>query len=543
MPKIIIREFDNSKALVTPSNNFSVVVPGYRNPAKELETIPTTVDLGYGVYELKSQSDFDKYIGKYTDNYTTDTSIAQRPVLTALIPGGTDFTKYTRKMTLTDFEADKIKSEGKVYKYTTLLTTDSDYGKDGYLLYTDGTTTYKFTLVTNASEIEAEGGFEVVEDNEGKETVRTKESTYCKIKVGYEGRNAYTVFDEDPHYGNQIAYNLLGLGYTVLYKVLDNSRPAEEQLKADSFWKPLKDKSIFNFRYLISGGCYASEVMNQMISIAKFNNSVELKDAETYGNECGRGDCIALCDINETGISNSDTMENIITKLGTAAKAITSDKNAAIFGPRVQYVDDDLVYPASYHYLLCAANSQQRYAEWYAVAGYARGVSPVGVAKTTLKLGEIAINTLAPRVINDYIDRAVNLILNERSNYYIWGNRTAAMLNKTGLVFSHFLNIRQLCTTIKKNLYSACRQFTFDPNSDLLWIDFVNAIKPTLEAMKADQGIRGYKISKIMDSPKATLKAKIRIVPIEAVEDFDISITLEDSLAGISVGTDEQEAA
>jgi hypothetical protein len=61
--------------------------------------------------------------------------------------------------------------------------------------------------------------------------------------------------------------------------------------------------------------------------------------------------------------------------------------------------------------------------------------------------------------------------------------------------------------------------------------------------MKADQGIRGYKISKIVDSPKATLKAKIRIVPIEAVEDFDISITLEDSLAGISVGTDEQEAA
>jgi hypothetical protein len=43
------------------------------------------------------------------------------------------------------------------------------------------------------------------------------------------------------------------------------------------------------------------------------------------------------------------------------------------------------------------------------------------VANTTLKLGEIAINTLAPRVKNDTlgINRAVNLILNERSNYYI----------------------------------------------------------------------------------------------------------------------------
>ena len=29
--------------------------------------------------------------------------------------------------------------------------------------------------------------------------------------------------------------------------------------------------------------------------------------------------------------------------------------------------------------------------------------------------------------------------------------------------------------------------------------------------------------------PKATLKARIRIIPIEAVEDFDLEISLEDS--------------
>jgi hypothetical protein len=61
--------------------------------------------------------------------------------------------------------------------------------------------------------------------------------------------------------------------------------------------------------------------------------------------------------------------------------------------------------------------------------------------------------------------------------------------------------------------------------------------------MKADQGIKGYKISKVVNGPKAALTAKIRIIPIEAVEDFDISISLEDSLSGITVGADEQEAA
>jgi hypothetical protein len=117
-------------------------------------------------------------------------------------------------------------------------------------------------------------------------------------------------------------------------------------------------------------------------------------------------------------------------------------------------------------------------------------------------------------------------------------------LDTKGIVFKHFLNIRQLCCSIKKQLYTACRQFTFDPNSDLLWINFVNAIKPTLEAMKADQGIKGYTITKVIDpdKKKALLKARIRIVPIEAVEDFDISIYLEDSLTGIVVNTSEEQA-
>jgi hypothetical protein len=60
--------------------------------------------------------------------------------------------------------------------------------------------------------------------------------------------------------------------------------------------------------------------------------------------------------------------------------------------------------------------------------------------------------------------------------------------------------------------------------------------------MKADQGIRGYKLTRVINDKKALLTAKIRIVPIEAVEDFDISIYLEDSLAGIVMTANEEEA-
>jgi phage tail sheath protein FI len=175
------------------------------------------------------------------------------------------------------------------------------------------------------------------------------------------------------------------------------------------------------------------------------------------------------------------------------------------------------------------------FAEWYAAAGYTRGVASYTIDHTTVTLGEIAINALEPRNKGTLgLHFACNIIANFRGSHYLWGNRTAHPLGDANgtdndLVASHFLNIRQLCATIKKQLYVACRRFTFDPNSDTLWFNFVNAIRPTLDNMKADQGIRDYKILKEYTDKKATLKAKIRIVPIEAVEDFDLTISLEDS--------------
>ena len=53
--------------------------------------------------------------------------------------------------------------------------------------------------------------------------------------------------------------------------------------------------------------------------------------------------------------------------------------------------------------------------------------------------------------------------------------------------------------------------------------------------MKVNQGIRAYKISRTATALKGTLAATITIVPIEAVEDFDIELVLEDSIDGTSV--------
>lgn len=576
MPKVLIREYDNSTTGIPASDNFAVVVPGYFGPdaptiTKSDGTTEYLADTelwnASGVYELRSQSDFVKYIGRCPRKNIN----AKGPTLELLhdidIGAGYDgYSAYVNTISPVDFEK-VLRSNGakNVYVVEELASNNPDYGKNRKLIKTitykaavptdgDGNPTYveaneetsktiKLTKATSISDL----SWTV---NDGQLTVST--TKVCIVKAGNEG--ADTGLDE--HIGNQIAYELLGLGYTVLYKKLDPDSDTTEQLCNSTFWEPLKDKSVFNFRYVMTGGCYEPAAMNQICELATFNNSVKLEDAETYGNLSGRGDCIALCDIDEdiTGhsISASNTIQQNIENIGYAAELITSaNQYSAIFGPKVTYVMDDLyvepfgdnkTFPASFHYLACAARTFERYNEWYAVAGYNRGISNYSVATTSVKLGEIAINTLAPRTTNNYTNKAINLILHERGNYYLWGNRTAYALDTKGLVFHHFLNIRQLCCSIKKQLYTACRQFTFDPNSDLLWINFVNAIKPTLEAMRADQGIKGYTISRVANDKKALLTARIRIVPIEAVEDFDISIYLEDSLTGIVVNADETQA-
>ena len=550
MPKSIIREFDNSTTGSILSSNFSVLVPGYINPEKnteELKNLAKTTGIYYedsNIYVLNSQAVFTKFVGKYGGNKEP---VAPEPEI--LHTGLSGIQQYQTQPTIDEVRDYYWNEETVDYKYyvgTSIATTDSDYGKNGYLLKTftfeTGNETYKFTPV-KASDLKEE-----LQETSASGTT----GLYFKIKNSKVGATNTSV----DHIGNQIAYELLGLGYTVYFKVLSTNSPALAQLSDSKFWEPLKQKSVYRIRYLTSGGCYDSKVVEEMQKIAYVNNKAKIEDVDVYGKEVGRGDVIVLADIDEsaTDIVNATTKEALLKAFGKEAAKFSGNggKFTAVFAPRVAYdfgyseddvYSNDQLFPASFHYLACAAYAQERYAEWYAVAGYTRGICGKPIKYLTKTFGDVDVNTLCPRVANTYATgAAINLIITERGNYYLWGNRTAEPLNADGLKFSHFLNIRQLCCTLKQVLYEATRKFTFEPNSDLLWINFVNAIKPTLEAMKADQGISGYKISRVATDKKALLVAKVRIVPIEAVEDFDISIYLEDSLSGIVVDVDETVA-
>ena len=435
--------------------------------------------------------------------------------------------------------------------------------------------------------------------------------------------------------GNQITYELLSLGYTVVYKAFTkfkSSNPTSEadwtslSLEDEEWWMPLKDKAAYDFRYILPALLRTSSdtdtdtdpetdpetdpgtdpetdpetdpqtepqteaqtnpqtdptpntdpnttpdqteptdqsvtfnyatIISNAVDLARHietEHTIEVADANLF--KAGRGDCFALIDIPEDVFSNKKTPKQIIGAVkGAIAKYFNTAKTryAAFFTPAVTYngldsYDDfnkNLTLPASFHYLTCAKRAFNNFNEWYAIAGYTRGVSTYSIASTSVNFGDYAINELQPRYSGTSsqqvageeakADAAVNVIANIRGSFYLWGNRTAETIDAKddSLTAKHFLNIRQLCTTLKKQIYVTCRWLTFDPNSDTLWINFTSGIKPILEKMKADQGIKDYKIVQLPTQRKATLKALIRIIPIEAVEDFDIAISLEDSISG-----------
>ena len=509
MPKIVIKEYDKTKAIANEYANFAVVVPGPVGKSSDL-----TVFDDNGIYECSSQADFVKKIGLQANVAAKEE--AKKAKAAEPTPVTTTAVDNYRKITV------PVNTELTVYEKT------SKKKNPGYLVDEEGYV-YEYAFKT-----EGEGLF--TEEEIAK---------YFIFEKGNEGSDAVAA----PMFmGNQITYELLGLGYTVFYKKCNSDL---SDLADPTFWEALKDKTNYDFRYIMTGYLSGSEATENIINVAK-----------------ERGDCIALLDIDRSAYKSEDArdtkIDNIIEKVNDKVSGYgKADKNCAIFLPTVVYDLDrsedykttfsndpssnknfNKRFPASFHYLTCVANASERYAEWYAASGFTRGVSPFGIKTTDFTIGEAIIDKLQPRKQVGGLTHAVNVIAKFRDQYLLWGNRTANPLRAgkdDDLIASDFLNIRQLCCTLKKLIYVACRQLTFDPNSEMLWINFKNKIRPILEKMKADQGIQDYEFVKIANAPKATLKAQIRIVPIEAVEDFEIDVMLEDSIDGVVIGESEAE--
>lgn len=319
-------------------------------------------------------------------------------------------------------------------------------------------------------------------------------------------------------------------GFYVLYEGLANGATTVPA----SCWTALQDRGSYSIRFLTTG-----QYGGAPAGVDAENKPTGGIDAAMVTCAKKRGDCIALYDHPE----NTATVEAVrgyfagITANGEYAAGFTPwfETSVAAFGKGV-------AIPASFGYLFAYGRTIQNYPEWYAVAGPSRGLISE-ISAPTIKYSESDCEILQSRSASgevaldaegDNASFAINPIAPIRPfGYIIWGNRTLLTPTNAGLKATSFLNIRNMICTIKKVMFQAARRFTFDQNNDMLWINFSSAIIPTLENMKSGEGLLGYKFRRVATSKKARLKANLVIVPIEAVEDFEINLELTDSIETI----------
>lgn len=258
-------------------------------------------------------------------------------------------------------------------------------------------------------------------------------------------------------------------------------------------------------------------------------------------NNIGRGDCVALIDhkiemadasdvfdLYNNGLSNAGA-------LGTFGAAFTPWCSNSLTVDTGYVSPDDTEngtwsLPGSFTYLAAYATSISENPTWYAAAGVTRGASPTMV-KPLVEFGERAAASLQSREDGAIAVNPICKIV--PYGYRVYGNRTLrqnGLNNKSDLVATSFLNIRNLVSDIKKTGFAACRRMAFEQNTDILWTNLKSQISPLLDRMQTGNGIDGYKLIRVPTTKKATVVGKIRIIPIEAVEDFELTIELADSL-------------
>ena len=296
----------------------------------------------------------------------------------------------------------------------------------------------------------------------------------------------------------------------------------------------LLDRGLYSFKYLTTGGYPVFEYQSNSIG-------------KQMANLCAtRGDAVALID-------HTDNPQRALTGATSVYYAAKQPANmiptanqsfAAMFTPSVQMslintyrgyswtegmrvkLPSSYVLPASFAYLSCLATSIKVFPNWNAIAGATRGKVTGLIAPRTVKA---LTNAIADSYTPDTA-LAINPITNIRPyGQCIWGNRTLVDNSlKQGTTATSFLNIRNLVSDVKKQLFVACQSLIFEQNTDILWVNFLSLVTPILDKMVSGFGIHNYKIIKLPNSNKTQINVKIRLYPVYAVESFDITIYLND---------------
>lgn len=179
---------------------------------------------------------------------------------------------------------------------------------------------------------------------------------------------------------------------------------------------------------------------------------------------------------------------------------------------------------------------------WFAAFGYKRGVVKGPSLGVEYNVGS-PDNSTEFDTINA---EGINAIIKRDNRVVYWGNRSL-YLNKTSLLSKE--NIGDLVVTIMRDLRPLINEEIGDPNDPLTWKQIYFNVRPYINAVLVagrairpvenqdwfwvgDQEVDDYreaKFNKLTDLDQGIYKVRFIIIPIAAVEQIAIDITVTDS--------------
>lgn len=351
----------------------------------------------------------------------------------------------------------------------------------------------------------------------------------------------------------------------------------EDQAEVKSVLLQLADRGTFNVKYITSGGYPTFEYNNNniartMLMIAGASPDHDINAGPTTDDyeddpsipDNGRGDCLALID-------HFEVDDRPLTGAGSVWKAVNDAFEGdaflsfgAMFTPYANYalqkqimysVEEDgkkvkksvgtHYFPASFAYMCCLANQLGGILPSYeAIAGVARGSVRNIVFNSNTNSYEVCTKDVITNYIANHYNSMPNPPIKEvelpisinaitQINPYgmvIWGTRTLMKKDPVdGVKAVGILNIRNMVSDIKKQMYQSARRYMYAANNDALWINFRSSVVGLLNQLIQGYGIKSYSLKKDMaKSTKSSLYVLCSIQPVYPVEHFDITIEITD---------------
>jgi len=152
---------------------------------------------------------------------------------------------------------------------------------------------------------------------------------------------------------------------------------------------------------------------------------------------------------------------------------------------------------------------------WFATAGYNRGL--VNCKRTRIVLDQESRDLLYPARINP-------IATFSDVGTVIWGNRNLQLRDSA----LNRLNIRRLLLQARKLIISVSNRLLFDPNDSAVRSQFLSLVNPILDNIRKERGLSDFriKLDPVSDSDRNTMKGKIHLKPIDALEFIDLEFNI-----------------